>query len=77
MKNVAVFFGGESIEHDISIITGVLTLNSIDKGYKVAICEQLEDPKNAKGIVKRGIVQVISSGTITNGDLLNEKENNF
>ena len=49
----------------------------IDKGYKVAICEQLEDPKNAKGIVKRGIVQVISSGTITNGELLNEKENNF
>ncbi len=34
MKNVAVFFGGESIEHDISIITGVLTLNSIDKKYK-------------------------------------------
>ena len=35
MKNVAVFFGGESIEHEISIITGVLTLNSIDKKYKV------------------------------------------
>ena len=35
MKNVAVFFGGESIEHDISIITGVLTLNSIDKSYKI------------------------------------------
>ena len=36
----------------------------VDKGYKVAICEQTEDPKNAKGIVKRDIVQIISSGTI-------------
>jgi len=49
----------------------------IEKGYKVAICEQLEDPKNAKGIVKRGIVQVISSGTIINSESLNEKENNY
>ena len=47
----------------------------IKKGYKVAICEQLEDPKTAKGIVKRDIVEVISSGTITNS--LNEKENNY
>ena len=36
----------------------------IEKGYKVGICEQLEDPKSAKGIVKRGIVQVITSGTV-------------
>ena len=35
MKNVAVFFGGVSVEHDISIITGVLTANSIDKKYEV------------------------------------------
>ena len=49
----------------------------IEKGYKVAICEQLEDPKKAKGIVKRGIVQVISSGTIISSNSLNEKENNF
>ena len=49
----------------------------IENGYKVAICEQLEDPKKAKGIVKRGIVQVISSGTVIDSNSLNEKENNF
>ena len=49
----------------------------IKKGYKVAICEQLEDPKTAKGIVKRDIVEVISSGTVINTNSLNEKENNY
>ena len=49
----------------------------IKKGFKVAICEQLEDPKNAKGIVKRDIIEVISSGTIINANSLNEKENNY
>lgn len=49
----------------------------IKKGFKVAICEQLEDPKTAKGIVKRDIVEVISSGTIINSNSLNEKENNY
>ena len=49
----------------------------IKKGYKVAICEQLEDPKTAKGIVKRDIVEVISSCTVINTNSLNEKENNY
>ena len=49
----------------------------IKKGYKVAICEQLEDPKTTKGIVKRDIVEVISSGTVINTNSLNEKENNY
>lgn len=49
----------------------------IEKGYKVGICEQLEDPKNAKGIVKRGIVQIITSGTVIDTENLNEKENNY
>lgn len=49
----------------------------VEKGYKVGICEQLEDPKNVKGIVKRGIIQVISKGTITTVESLNEKENNY
>ena len=49
----------------------------IKKGYKVAICEQLEDPKTAKGIVKRDIVEVISYGTVINTNSLNEKENNY
>ena len=49
----------------------------IKKGYKLAICEQLEDPKKAKGIVKRDITEVISSGTVITSNALNEKENNF
>ena len=49
----------------------------IKKGYKVAICEQLEDPKNAKGMVKRDITEVISSGTVITANSLNEKENNY
>ncbi len=46
----------------------------VNKGYRVAICEQLEDPKSTKGMVKRGIVDVISKGTIADNDLLNEKD---
>ena len=49
----------------------------IKKGFKVAICEQLEDSKNTKGIVKRDIIEVISSGTIINANSLDEKENNY
>ncbi len=49
----------------------------IKKGYKVAICEQLEDPKNAKGIVKRDITEIISSGSVITANSLNEKENNY
>ncbi len=49
----------------------------IKKGFKVAICEQLEDPKTCKGIVKRDVIEVISSGTIINANSLNEKENNY
>ncbi len=49
----------------------------VEKGYKVAICEQTEDPKNAKGIVKRDIVQIISSGTRMNSDFIDEGSNNF
>ena len=49
----------------------------VKKGYKVAICEQLEDPKNAKGIVKRDVTEIISSGTIINSNSLDEKENNY
>lgn len=49
----------------------------IDLGYKVAICEQVEDPKDAKGVVKREVLQVISRGTIMNTDSLDEKSNNY
>ena len=49
----------------------------IDKGYKVAICEQTEDPALAKGIVKREVIQVITPGTVVSQSMLNEKENNY
>lgn len=49
----------------------------IDKGYKVAICEQLEDPKTVKGTVKRGVVDVISKGSVVNLESLNEHDNNY
>ena len=49
----------------------------IEKGYKVAICEQLEDPKTVKGTVKRGVVEVISKGTVVNLESLNEHDNNY
>ena len=49
----------------------------VSKGYKIAICEQLEDPKNAKGMVKRGVVQVISKGTVVDYEMLNEYDNNY
>ena len=49
----------------------------VDKGYKVAICEQVEDPKTAKGIVKREVTEIISKGTITNSESINEHDFNF
>ena len=49
----------------------------IKKGYKVAIIEQLEDPKQAKGLVKRGLVRIVTPGTVIESSLLNEKENNY
>lgn len=49
----------------------------IKKGHKVAIVEQLEDPKKAKGLVKRGLVRIVTPGTIIESNLLNEKENNY
>lgn len=49
----------------------------IQKGYKVAICEQTEDPKQAKGVVKREVVQLITPGTVMEGKGLIDKENNF
>ena len=49
----------------------------ISKGYKVAICEQLEDPKSAKGVVKRGVTNVYSKGSIVDAEMLKEYENNY
>lgn len=49
----------------------------VNEGYKVAICEQLEDPATAKGLVKRGIVQVLTPGTMTDTNELDDRKNNF
>lgn len=49
----------------------------IDKNFKVAICEQLEDPKATKGIVKRGVVRLVTPGTLTESNLLKQNSNNY
>ncbi len=49
----------------------------VSNGYKVAICEQVEDPKTAKGIVKRAVVKVVTPGLVTDTDTLEPKENNY
>jgi DNA mismatch repair protein MutS len=49
----------------------------LQAGYKVAICEQVEDPKQAKGLVKRDVVRIVTAGTLTDDNLLNAKEANF
>lgn len=49
----------------------------VEMGYKVAVCEQVEDPKEAKGMVKREVVQVITPGTVMEGSAIEAKENTF
>ena len=59
--------------HAVSIYIDKL----VEKGYKVGIVEQLEDPKNAKGIVERGLIDIISKGTIMSGKALKDNESNY
>jgi len=49
----------------------------IEKGYKVAICEQVEDPKEAKGIVRREVIRIVTPGTVLETNLLSDKSNNY
>lgn len=49
----------------------------IKKGYKVAICEQMEDPRLAKGVVKREVIRVVTPGTLVETSMLDEGQNNF
>ena len=49
----------------------------IQKGYKVAVCEQLEDPRLVKGLVKRDVIRIISPGTVMESSMLNEGESNY
>jgi DNA mismatch repair protein MutS len=49
----------------------------IKKGYKVAICEQVEDPRTAKGLVKREVTRIITPGTVIDESILSAKNNNY
>ena len=49
----------------------------VEKGYRVAICEQTEDPETAKGLVRREVIRVVTPGTVTSAAMLQEKENNY
>ena len=49
----------------------------IEQGFKIAICEQMEDPAQAKGIVKRDVIRVITPGTVIESNLLSDKKNNY
>ena len=49
----------------------------VEQGEKVAICEQLEDPSQAKGLVERDVIKIVTAGTVTEESLIDEKENNF
>lgn len=49
----------------------------VEKGYKVAICEQVEDPKEAKGLVKRDVIRIVTPGTVIEGNTLRQGKNNY
>ncbi|MBO5666369.1 MAG: DNA mismatch repair protein MutS, partial [Firmicutes bacterium] len=49
----------------------------VEKGFKVAICEQMEDPATAKGLVKRDVIRIITPGTVISPTMLSENENNY
>ena len=49
----------------------------VEKNFKVALCDQLEDPKFAKGIVKRGVTRIVTAGTLTESDFLQQNSNNY
>jgi len=49
----------------------------VSRGYKVAICEQLEDPKSVKGLVKRDVIRIITPGTVIEGNMLDDSVNNY
>ena len=71
-KNANVPLAGVPYHSASSYITKL-----VSKGYKVAICEQVEDPKSAKGIVKREVVKVVTPGTVIDVDSLDSKSNNY
>ena len=59
--------------HKVDLFIGKL----VEQGYKIGICEQVEDPKSAVGLVKREVIRVVTPGTVTDAELLTEGRNNF
>ena len=59
--------------HSVDTYIGKL----IEQGFKIAICEQMEDPALAKGLVKRDVIRVITPGTVIESNLLSDKKNNY
>lgn len=59
--------------HKVDLYIGKL----VERGHKVAICEQTEDPASAQGLVRREVIRVVTPGTVTDGTLLNDGKNNF
>ena len=59
------------------ILRRIILISLVERGYKVAICEQMEDAKQTKGMVRREVVQLITPGTKMDGKNLSEKENNY
>ncbi|MGO3017901.1 MAG: DNA mismatch repair protein MutS [Anaerococcus sp.] len=84
-KNIQLTLTGKDCGHDTRApmcgvphhVIDVYINKLVKKGYKVAICDQVEDPKFAKGLVKRAITRVITPGTIIDMDSLDKKENNY
>src|SRR5574344_574208 len=56
---------------------GAYSARMVQKGYKVAICEQMEDPATAKGLVERDITRIVTPGTVTESCMLDENKNNY
>ena len=70
-----IFLGLDSVSKEEAITLAGRKL--VENGYKVAIGEQMEDPSTAKGIVRREVIRVITPGTVLDGNLLENKKNNY
>ena len=65
-----------SLIHIYHAVDGYLA-KMIEKGFRVAICEQMEDPKSAKGLVKRDVIRIVSPGTVLESAMLPDSSHNY
>mgnify|MGYP000040159180 CR=1 FL=1 len=65
------------MRHSVPCGGGILKINLWQNGHKVAICEQVEDPKLAKGLVKREVIRIVTPGTNLDMQALDESKNNY